>query len=112
MAKQEVNLELLIGKHVLALNGKSIGHLEEIRVELSEGECFVEEYLVGAYAVFERLASISIGRAILRLFGATRKHRGYRVPWNKLDLTEPERPRLLCEVDELKTLDGEEQSEY
>ena len=112
MAKQEVNLELLIGKRVRALNGKSIGHLEEIRAELSEGECFVEEYLVGAYAVFERLASISIGRAILRFFGATRKHCGYRVPWNKLDLTDPERPRLLCEVDKLKTLDGEEHSEY
>jgi sporulation protein YlmC with PRC-barrel domain len=112
MAKQQVNLELLIGKRVRARNGKSIGHLEEIRAELSKGECFVEEYLVGAYAAFERLASLSIGRPILRLLGATRKHRGYRVPWNKLDLTEPERPRLLCEVEELKTLEGEERSEY
>lgn len=107
MAKQEVNLELLIGRRVRALNGKSIGHLEEIRAELKEGECFVEEYLVGAYAVFERLAALSIGRAILRLFGATRKHRGYRVPWNKLDLTDWERPRLLCAIEELKTLEGE-----
>src|SRR5205085_11890335 len=108
MAKQEVNLELLIGKRVRALTGKSIGHLEEIRAELSEGECFVEEYLVGTYAVLERLAAISIGRAILHLFGARRKHGGYKVPWDKLDLTDPERPRLLCEVDKLKTLDGEE----
>ena len=108
MAKQEVQVELLVGKRVYALNGKRIGHLEEIRVELKEGECLVEEYLVGAYAVFERLAALSIGRAILRLFGATRKHEGYRVPWDKMDLTEPERPRLLCAVGELKTLAGEE----
>jgi len=111
MAKQEINLELLIGKRVRALNGRSIGYLEEIRAELKEGECFVEEYLIGAYAMFERLAALSIGRAILQLFGARKKHDGYRVPWNKLDLTDPKRPRLLCEVNELRTLDGE-QSEY
>lgn len=108
MAKQEINLELLVGRRVYSLNGRSIGHLEEVRAELRGGECFVEEYLVGAYAVAERLAALSIGRALLRLFGATRKHEGYRVPWDKLDLTDPKRPRLLCKVNELKTLDGEE----
>ena len=108
MQKQEVNLELLVGRRVFGLNGKSIGRLEEIRAELVKGECLVTEYLVGAYAVIERLAALSIGRAILKLFGATRKHEGYRVPWDKLDLTNPERPRLLCRIDELRTLAGEE----
>ena len=84
MAKREINLELLVGRRVYGLNGKSIGHLEEICAELSEGECLVTEYLVGASAVVERLAALSIGRAILRLFGATKKHEGYRVPWDKL----------------------------
>lgn len=108
MQKQEVNLELLVGKRIFGLNGKSIGHLEEIRADLVEGECLVTEYLVGAYAVAERLAVLSIGRALLKLFGATRKHGGYRVPWDKLDLTDPERPRLLCSIAELKTLADEE----
>jgi sporulation protein YlmC with PRC-barrel domain len=108
MAKQEINLELLVGRRVYGLNGRAIGHLEEIRAELREGECFVREYLVGAYAVVERLAALSIGRAILRLFGATKNHEGYRVPWDKLDLTDPEHPRLLCSVNELETLGGEE----
>ena len=108
MQKQEVNLELLVGRRVFGLNGKSIGHLEEIRAELVEGECLVTEYLVGAYAVVERLAALSIGRAILKLLGATKKHEGYRVPWDKLDLTDLERPRLLCSVNELETLSGGE----
>jgi sporulation protein YlmC with PRC-barrel domain len=105
--KQEINLELLIGKRVFGLNGKSIGHLEEVRAELLKGECLVTEYLVGAYAVMERLAALSIGRALLKLLGATKKHEGYKVPWDKLDLSDPKRPRLLCGVDELKTLTGE-----
>lgn len=105
--KQEINLELLVGRRVYGLNGKSVGHLEEIRAELKAGDCLVSEYLVGAYAAAERLAALSIGRALLRLFGVTRRHRGYRVPWDKLDLSDPARPRLLCSVDELKTLAGE-----
>jgi sporulation protein YlmC with PRC-barrel domain len=104
MAKQEVQLELLIGQRVLGLNGKSVGHLEEIRAELRKGECFVEEYLVGSYAVFERLAALNIGRAILKLFGATKNHEGYRIPWDKLDVSDPEHPRLLCSVKDLTTL--------
>ena len=105
--EQEVNLELLIGKRVRALNGKSIGRLEEVHAELREGECFVEEYLIGSYAAFERLSAWSIGRAILKLFGATKAHGGYRVPWDKLDLTDTEKPRLLCAVEELKRLNIE-----
>ena len=107
MDKQEIHLELLVGRRVFSLNGRSIGHLEEVRAELRGGECLVEEYLVGAYAVAERLAALSVGRAILRLLGATKRHDGYRVPWDKLDLTDPKRPRLLCSVNELKTLSGE-----
>jgi sporulation protein YlmC with PRC-barrel domain len=104
MAKQEIHLELLLGKRVLGLNGKPVGHLEEIHAELHQGECFVEEYLIGSYAMFERLAALSIGRTILKFFGATKKHEGYRVPWNKLDLTDPERPRLVCPVKDLVAL--------
>lgn len=104
MAKQEIKVELLLGKRVYALNGKRIGHVEEVRAELRRGECFVEEYLVGSYAVFERLAAHAIGRALLGKFGARKGHGGYRVPWDKLDLSEPDRPRLRCHVDELEKL--------
>ena len=104
MLKQEIKVELILGKRVRAMNGKSIGHLEEIRAELKQGECFVQEYHVGSYAAFERLAALTIGRAILHLFGA--KSEGYRVPWDKLDLSDPEKPRLLCSVQELKRIES------
>jgi hypothetical protein len=29
---------------------------------------------------------------------------GYRVPWDQLDLADPDRPRLLCDVAELERL--------
>ena len=104
MAKQEVNLELLLGRRVYALNGKSVGRLEEARAELKPGECRVTEFLIGKYALFERLSAWEIVRAILGLFGTIFRS-GYRVPWDKIDLSNPERLRLTCSVSELPRLD-------
>jgi sporulation protein YlmC with PRC-barrel domain len=106
MAKQEIRVELLLGKKVYATNGKHIGRLEEVRASMRRGECLVEEYLVGSYAVFERLAAHAIGRTLLGKLGARKDHEGYRVPWDKLDLSDPDRPHLLCPVDELEKLRG------
>ncbi len=104
MAEKEIHVELLLGKRVFALNGKAIGRLEEIIADWRGEVCFVEEFHVGSYAVFERLAAWSIFRAALKIFGASEKHGGYRVPWDKLDLSDENRPRLLCPVEELKTI--------
>src|SRR3954471_3396220 len=103
--KDELHLELLIGKRVLGEHGKPIGRLEEIVAEVKGTECLISEYHVGAYATFERLSAWSIGRAILRLFGARNRQKSYRVPWDKLDLGDPDRPQLRCAESELKTLE-------
>jgi hypothetical protein len=104
MAAQEINLELLLGKRVLARNGRSIGRLEEVQGELKRGSCFVTEFHVGSYAAFERLAAVSIGRALLRLLHLKPRHYGYRVKWDQLDLSDPTVPRLLCEIKALEPL--------
>jgi sporulation protein YlmC with PRC-barrel domain len=101
MAKQEIHVELLLGKRVRALNGQSIGHLEEVRAELIRGQYFVKEFLVGSYGTLERLAVLSIGRAVLRVLGIRKKTVGYRVPWDRVDLSDPKKLRLLCAVNEL-----------
>jgi sporulation protein YlmC with PRC-barrel domain len=103
MKQQEIHLELLIGKRVFGLNGRPLGRLEEVRAELNNrGHCFVSEFLIGSYAVLERLSVWRIGRAILRTLHVQK--RGYRVRWEQLDLSDPRRPQLTCGVDELMTL--------
>jgi sporulation protein YlmC with PRC-barrel domain len=104
MANKEIYIELLLGKRVLDKRGKPVGRIEELCAESLKGECVVQEFHIGSYAGLERLSAWSIGRAILRLFGATKANGGYRVTWDKLDLTDPEKPRLLCSVKELKRL--------
>jgi sporulation protein YlmC with PRC-barrel domain len=103
MTRQQIHVELLLGEKVFALNGQTIGRLEEIRTETNRGHYFVSEFLVGSYAALERLAAWRIGRAVLRVLGARRKE-GYRIRWDQLDLSNPNHLRLLCEVDELMPL--------
>jgi sporulation protein YlmC with PRC-barrel domain len=104
MARQEIHLELLMGKRVYALNGRAIGRLEEVRAEVHQGVASVNEFLVGTSAIFERLSAWEIGRAMLGLFGSWIKS-GYSVKWNQIDLTDPERPKLTCPVSELFPLE-------
>ena len=107
MSRQEIHAELLLGVKVFALNGMAIGRLEEIRTEINKGHCFVSEFLVGQYAVLERLAAWHIGRAVLRVLGA-RQQEGYRVRWDQLDLSDPRHLKLLCDVEELMPLKEEQ----
>lgn len=102
MAETEVHLELLLGRRVFARNGKPIGRLQEIRATPRGRGLVVDEYLVGAYAVLERLSAWTIGRALIRTFGGGRS--GYRVPWDKMDVSDMDRPRLLCAASELEPL--------
>lgn len=101
---QEIHLELLLGKQVYGLNGQPIGRLEEVSAQLDDGVAYVDEFEVGTYAILQRLAAWEIGRTILGLFGSVIKG-GYRVRWNQIDFTDPERPKLTCKVNELLPLE-------
>lgn len=102
MAETEIHLELLLGRQVLARNGRPIGRLQEIRATPRGSGLVIDEYLVGTYAVLERLSVWSIGRALLGTFGGGKS--GYRVPWDKIDVSDTGRPRLLCAASELEPL--------
>lgn len=109
MAHSEIHLEMLLSKRVVDLEGKPFGRIEEVRAEKLGNEWFVQEYLIGPAAILERLSAWSIGLKILHLLGARKIYSGYRVPWDKLDLTDPLKPRLLCNLHELKTFSNERQ---
>ena len=104
MGKQEIHLENLLGARVLTLNGQTLGRLEDFRVEQNKGTAFLVEYLVGTYALFDRLSSLIIFRSMANALGWHSRKQGYKVPWDKLDLSDLKRPRLTCAVDELESL--------
>jgi len=102
MSKQEVHLELLLGARVYTANGKTLGRLEDFRVEQEKGTAFLVEYLVGTYALFDRLSALIIFRSLLNALG-WRSKSGYKIPWDKLDLSDVSHPQIVCAVDELES---------
>lgn len=96
--RNEFRGELLLGLKVRAQDGTSVGRIEELRAEREHGYWVVTEFHLGPNAVIERLA--------VRHLGWTwpgRVH-GYRVRWDQLDLSDPDRPRLTCEVADLERI--------
>ncbi len=106
MSMQFIHVELLLGERVFAMNGLPIGRLEEIRTHVNKGHLFVSEFLVGKYALLERLAAWRIGRGLLRVVG--KRKDGYRIRWDQIDLSDPQHPRVLCDVDELLPMQEEQ----
>jgi sporulation protein YlmC with PRC-barrel domain len=104
MDVREIRVELLLSKHVLDPTGKSVGRIEEICAEQQGDESVVREYLIGPFAVLERLSAWTLGLPMLDLLRWGKLGTRYRVPWDKLDLTDPERPRLRCPVEDLDKL--------
>jgi sporulation protein YlmC with PRC-barrel domain len=98
---KELRLELLLGRRILDRAGKPIGRIEEICAEPQGDDTVVTEVLVGESALLERLAV----RQTLGLVGLAWRRGGYRVRWDQLDLADPARPRLCCEVGELQPLE-------
>jgi len=96
MNAPELRLDLLINRRVYDADGTVLGRLEEVVAEVKTdalGSYYaVREYHVGKYALLESLAGGSFARAAMRLLGK-RAYRRYAVPWDRMDLADPERPR-------------------
>ena len=81
-----------------------MGRIEEICARQQGAHTVVTEFHICPIARFERLSGARIGRAIMNILRLRKKGEGYRVPWNRLDLSDPARPRLTCNDAELRAL--------
>lgn len=92
---RELRLERVLGRRVLARNGKAVGRIEEFRAERQADGFLVTEYVLGVEGLLERL---HVGLRLL-----LRMSKGGRVArWDQIDLRDPEHPRLTCSEDELR----------
>ena len=95
--KDTVHFERILNRRVIGRDGKSVGRIEEAIIE-RDGE--LREFHLGTSAFFERLAA-----TVVSMFGARIDSKGYAAAWDQIDLSNPKRPRLLCEVSELRRLE-------
>ena len=91
MDVREVRVERLLGTRVRDSNGEALGRLEEMIVEIVDGEPVVTEFHVGPGAMIERVAGFVRQLPFLRWLPGAR--RAYRVSWQVMDLSNPSQPR-------------------
>jgi len=92
----KVHVELLLGCRVLDVNDRVVGRIRSIHARRRGHDYVVEEYRIGPTAFLEGLG-ISTARMIGFQWGEP-----LCIPWQKLDLSDPERPRLRCAKEELQ----------
>ena len=109
MANRELHIERLLGMKVFDSENEPVGRLEEVIAERLGDEWVIREYWVGPSALLHRLSVRNVGRSLLGLLGA-KEDAGYRVSWDKLDLSHPTRLRLHCPCHELEKLGYSERS--
>ena len=111
----EIRLSDVIGRVVRDVDGRSVGRLEEMRAEIELHErgndYVVVEFHVGAYGALEALAGASFARHVLRRLGPLVGYRYYLVPWTRMDLSEPSRPRITCRAADLADAENADQND-
>ena len=98
----EAHVEHLLGRQVRDVDGNVVGRLEEMHVEIVDGDYLVTEYHVGRAALLEHVGAFITQLPFFRYIPFTRK--GYRIRWTQLDLSNPRDLRLRVPRSELREM--------
>jgi len=98
---RELHVESLLGHHLRGAHGESLGRIEEIVAEVRGTDWVVVEVHVGSGALFERLAELT---SLVPLFGALQRRLSarHRVPWERIDFSDPSHPRVTVRRSDLE----------
>ena len=91
-----IRLDRVIGRTIRTANNRKLGRLEECRAERRGDSWVITEWVIGAAGLFERLG---VGVRMILGFDAGSS---FVARWDQVDLSNPDRPRLVCSVAELK----------
>jgi hypothetical protein len=91
-----VRLETLLGKEVIDAQGRKVGRILSVTGVTEGPQCFVSEYLLGTGALLARLGIVTA-----RLVGLRWNHGPKRIPWQMMDLSDPDHPRLTVPREQL-----------
>jgi hypothetical protein len=94
MAAREVRLEELLGRVVRSAAGRPIGIIQDVRAQPHGEEYLIHEILIGELGLKAKLIRILQQLPTFQALGLGRPYRIRPVPWNWLDLSDPENPRF------------------
>lgn len=95
---RELRVSNLVGRVVRDSEGRRVGRIEEMlaTIELHDhgNDYVVTEFHVGAYGLLEALTGSVFAQRLLQRMGSIAGYRQFRIPWQWMDLTDPDDPRL------------------
>jgi hypothetical protein len=95
MNDNELYLDELLGRIVVAGTNRPVGRIEEFHAAQRGDYLHVAEFLIGAAGLMERL---NVGfRALFGKAGAAKVARP-----DQIDISDPMHPRLTCSLEELR----------
>jgi hypothetical protein len=94
-AAREVAFEDLLGRVVRTAAGRSVGWIEDMRVEPEGEEYVVREVILGELGLRAKLFAMAAQLPTFRALGLPAHYRTRAIPWQWLDLSDPERPRFV-----------------
>jgi sporulation protein YlmC with PRC-barrel domain len=100
MNSRRIHAEHLLGRVVHDTDGCKVGRIEEIEAEETRDGCYVSSFVLGERGLLERL-SAHVAPLFFRALTAKGAQRGPGIPWEKMDISNPKRPRLRCRKTEL-----------
>jgi hypothetical protein len=94
MRTREVRLELLLGRVVRSPGGRPVGRIEDLRAQPDGEDYVVHEIILGEMGLLAKIVGVAAQLPTFRALGLGRGYRTRAIPWNWLDLSDPERPRF------------------
>jgi sporulation protein YlmC with PRC-barrel domain len=94
MSGQEIRLEELLGRVVRSAAGRPIGRIEDVRAQPDGDDYVVHEVVIGELGIWATLLKFAAELPTLRALGLPSRYRIRPIPWDWLDLSDPERPRF------------------
>ena len=91
-----IRLERLLGRRLVDAHGRVVGWIEDVEADPAGDEYLVTHVVVTSASRLARLLGFAHQIPALRAVGLNRRPRVRRLPWTWLDLSDPERPRLVA----------------
>jgi hypothetical protein len=93
-ASREVGLEELLGRVVRSAAGRPVGVIQDVRAQPHGDDYLVHEILLVELGLRAKLLAILQQLPTFRALGLGRPYQVRPVPWNWLDLSDPENIRF------------------
>ena len=105
MSPRTVALDDLVGRVVRDADGRRIGRIEELEAEIvlerGGNDYVVTRFSVGHWGAFDALATGRIVQQLVRRITRATSYVHYDIPWDWMDLTDIEHPRVTRSEREL-----------